>query len=140
LTGLLRSAWIYGWTRPSAKDSPVTILRKLGRQHLGLELEVVQLEGGDQRFLLQPRPQDDRAVWVGPTIVVVWGADAQPEDRTRFEELREQREPGPLADFLQGAQARKALRVVWSPPASVPTQVAKGSFVGSGLIVEQQEG
>ena len=126
------------WIVPSAKDPPLKILQKLGRQGLGTELELVKLDGENRGFLLQRKPEDERAVWVGPTIAVTWQSGATAMDRDRFSSLRKSRKPGPLASFLKAAEVRQALRVSWKPDGAVPEQVTNASYEGSAEIIEPQ--
>ncbi len=132
--------WRYVWSTPSATDSPITILRKLGRQGLGIDCEQVKLDGGETRYLLQRMPEDEGAVWAGPTIAVTWRRDAPPEDRQRLAELRRDRKAGPLADFLKVAQARQVIQVAWKPVGATPMRVSKVTPVGTGLIIEPEGG
>jgi hypothetical protein len=139
LLGAVASAawfsWTYVWRTPSATDSPVTVLRKLGRQGLGIERERVNVSGGD-RYLLQRLPEDDEEVWAGATIKLTWEAEASSKDRDRLYALRNAGKAGPLADFLKGAQARQVIRVDWKPPDATPLRVPKVTPIGTGSIVE----
>jgi hypothetical protein len=136
--GGLWFGWTYVWSTPSGKDSPITVLRKLGRQGLGIECEQVKLEDGRTMYLLQKMPQDEGAVWVGPTIAAQWQPAAAEADRKRFEVLRRDRRARPLADFLRDGEARQVIRARWKPEGAVPMRASKVAPAGKGQIIEPE--
>jgi hypothetical protein len=137
VAGVVWFGWTYLWSTPATKDSPLTILRKLGRQWLGIDCEKVEIDG-KTRYLLQRLPLGEGPVWVGPAIEVAWQSTATDGDRTRFNNLRASRKARPLAKFLKAAQARQVVRIGWTDGAT-PTRVSVPTVVGSGIIIEPQE-
>ncbi len=137
VSGLIWVSWRYVWITPSPKDSQVTILRKLARQRMNIECELVVLDHGVKRYLVQPVP-DDGSVWVAPTIAITWASSVPNEFRERYNELREQRKARPLATFLDAAMKQGAVTIAWDPAAELPSSVpvSKVTRSGSGLIVE----
>lgn len=136
------------WQRtPSPKDTPITVLRKLGKQNLGVSLDRVdvKVEGELQRaYLLQPRVEGHEKIWVGPNIVVVWLVGADPKLRQKVEEqLGPQGSPATLARLLEEGRRRDALRVTWKRMARLtgPYEAKRADVqqvLGPNVIVEQE--
>ena len=128
--------WRYVWTTPTTTDLPVTILRKLARQGLGIEREQVTINGGDTRYLLQRMPEGDDQVWVGAPILLTWQSGATDDDRKRLFDLRTRGKAGPLADYLDEAKTRQVIEIDWRPTGATPRPVSEVTPAGKGQIVE----
>jgi hypothetical protein len=121
--------------RPAAGDPPLTVLRKLPRQGLGLELPQAELtlDGEPERvFLLEPPDVEREEIWVGPEVVLEWRYDrmqADDEDLRRqvLAQLSADGDPQVLTGLLEEGQTRGVLEVVWRPAARLrgPYQAAK---------------
>jgi hypothetical protein len=116
---------------PSQDDMPITILRKLDRQGLGVALNVVEapILGATRRaFLLERWREDQKEFWVGPAIMVKWSDTAEAGLQQRVEELLEQKQSAAmLADFLEKSQGDGDLSVSWGgeKPFERPVQAKK---------------
>jgi hypothetical protein len=111
------------WRTPAVTDTPVQILKKLGRQKLGTLIEQVEVEltqgGGARRaFLLQERSADRETSWVGPPISLRWEDGLTDEVRNLRakveEQLRPMGDPGIAAASLEKAQPSVAVQ--WKQP------------------------
>jgi hypothetical protein len=114
---------------PSAGDTPVELLRKLQRQGLKVYRPQVNVKIGGQgeprrAFLLQANDGRSR-IWIGPSIGL-WGGDqADPDLRRRIDEQLDPEgpgTPGALADLLEEARKKK-IRVDWNPKEKEVSQV-----------------
>ena len=113
--------WYRSWEArqrtPSAKDTPITVLRKLHKQNLGISRDRVdvKVEGELQRaYLLEPWEEDREKIWVGPNIVVEWLAGADTELQQKVEEqLGPRGSAVALAALLEEGLRRGDLRVRW---------------------------
>jgi predicted secreted protein len=145
-------AWRTGQVTPATGDRPIELLRKLGRQGLGVHLPRARLAlDGDTEtvFLLQAEDLAATDVWVGPAITLRW-------DRARLEEtgrdlwrqvrtqLNPPGDPLALANLLERGQASGILVVDWQPTSRLrgPRRVARADL-STGLdedtIVVEEE-
>jgi hypothetical protein len=110
------------WRYPTEgdRDSPITTLKKLGRQGLGLELYEVEIKAGTAQgkaWLYESRDRDRPRKAVGPQIGVEYTA-ADPKinaevqkDVNRYRDAKDN--PGGLAERLEEAQSAKQVAVRW---------------------------
>jgi hypothetical protein len=132
--------------RPTAQDTPVTILQKLYKQELGIIRERVKFdrEGQTQRaFLLEPRVEEREAFWVGPAIVIEWLGQANEQCQRRVErQLGSNGNIALLAQVLEEGRQKRLLRVRWKGteqfkrPCEVPSVDLQ--FLTPGFIIEQE--
>lgn len=102
---------------PSADDDPLTLLRKLHRQNLGVYLDRVVLkieEVNHFAFVLERTREDRETLWVGPSIVVEWLEGADVGLRMQVDkQLGEKGSAATLAVLLERGHKEGALRVTW---------------------------
>jgi len=123
---------------PSEQDKPISVLRKLKRQGLGISLNRVKVEANGelyQLFLLEPNKEDDKKISAGPYIVVRWkevdGRGKLGEQRRLREQVREnlrlRRDPESLAKLLKKGNDKDVLEVRWdrSKAPSRPMRLKK---------------
>jgi hypothetical protein len=143
--------WYGTWRRrrrtPSKGDKPIAVLRQLHRQGLGLELARVDVKIEDEvqrGYLLEPRDEDQKSIWIGPTIVVEWLAGADEALQMEVEEqLWAKGSPLALARLLEQGRARGELRVRWKPMGQLtgPREVRVAEierYFEPTVIVEQE--
>ncbi|NNJ11632.1 hypothetical protein EKD04_014955 [Chloroflexales bacterium ZM16-3] len=82
----LYQEWINHQRTPTETDRPIELLRKLHRQHLSYERELVQvkIDGQEQNALLLQAPGGDQ-VWIGPPIRLLWNDRAPSDLRKKVE-------------------------------------------------------
>jgi hypothetical protein len=110
------------WRFPTDRDrnSPITVLKKLGRQGLGLELHKVTIKEGavkGKAFLYERRDREGVVRAVGPAIAVkyeVGGDAALHADVNRYRDAKD--DPGGLAKRLEKARKVNQIRVRWLIP------------------------
>jgi hypothetical protein len=132
---------------PSEKDEPVTLLRRLHRQELGLYLERVELQVDtvkDFAFVFQPKEEGWETLWVGPAIVVEWlqGADVGLR-RQVAEQLGGHGSALKLAELLALGKQQGDLRVHWRQTAALsrPYRAKREeiiSFEPPNLVIEEE--
>lgn len=132
---------------PSSKDTPITVLKKLHQQNLGLELKRVEftMQGENQRaFLLENHDESQTRLWIGPAIIVEWLEGASPALQQKVEQqLNPKGSAARLAELLQEGQKLGALRVRWKPMGRITgpyeannTDILK--FLDPGFLIEQE--
>jgi hypothetical protein len=136
---------------PSEKDGPIQVLEKLGKRgmRLGLDRTEVKLnEKPTKLFLLEPRNEDEKKIWVGPYIVVEW-PKINGEQLRAQEQLREQvrgllkpdGDPGSLAQLLKQGKNARSLEVGWDKsklpgrPLRIKTDDVKEGATEPDIIV-----
>lgn len=124
-----RRAWLARRT-PKSGDSPIAILRKLARQKLTIERELVTVVSQDgDRHLLRLQADTARArTWLGPRIEFKWhgdGFDQALADALKHH-LDETRDPAAIAKLLKHGTTRGKLTVDWeganNSPCLVPSE------------------
>jgi hypothetical protein len=117
------------WRTPSPRDLPVTTLRKLHRQGLGLNVKRIQLKVGDQpqtAYLLE-RPSDSQEeFWASRGIVFGRPSNvvAKEDLEGRIEsQLTNDGNPTILAELLEEGQRSNYLYVDWEQ-----SKLPKGPF------------
>jgi hypothetical protein len=132
---------------PSPDDSPLSLLKKLHRQNLGVWLERVNLkiEGTDHfAFILEPPNREAERLWVGPVIVVEWLEGADVELRMQVDrQLGEKGSAATLAGLLKRGHQAGALRISWKTTSKLdkPYLADKNdikSFEPPNFIIEQE--
>lgn len=109
---------------PISRDLPISILRKMSKQGVGILSAAVQfrLNNVDLRGYPVERIEDNQALlWVVPKVVTVWAnSEAAREAQGEFEgQLDARADPSVLADILENAGA-DSVAVSWSVSDSVP--------------------
>jgi len=132
---------------PAEDDDPLTLLRKLHRQNLGVYLDrvVLKIGGADHfGFVLESLGEDWEKLWVGPAIVVEWLEGAGVELRMQVEsQLGDKGSADTLATLLERGHKAGALRVTWKQMDRLvkPYLADKAdilSFEPRNLFVEQE--
>jgi hypothetical protein len=140
-------AWAKHRLVPSTGDTPITVLRKLHRQGLGLELIRVDVKIGEELqrgYLLEPKEEDQELVWIGPSIIVEWLAGVEAEIHKEVEEqLSPKGSPATLATLLEENRVQGHLRVWWKQMGRLdgPCQVEVANiqkYIKPTIIVEQE--
>jgi hypothetical protein len=126
-------------TALSAKDDPVTVLRKLDRAHLGLSLPRAICSVGSKEVTLYRLEGDGAgraAAWMAPAIVCVIPADGEMNDS--MNELAKAIDDGATARRVAGIISKgkkaKQLEVRWSAdarPLRGPRQIDEDDVRGS---------
>jgi hypothetical protein len=125
LTARRSKTWIVDFRTPRPDDDPITILKKLGRQELGIYLP--RLNTGDaaapnQVFLLQPWSPERETTWVGPKIQITLSPPGPNLDQAALDQIRVEigamlnAQPGQadlLARTLEDALRRSAVTLTW---------------------------
>lgn len=105
------------WYTPNELDSPLDILKKIHRARLGLKLEGVELTANNQKlraFLIEPRYENQKTIWIAPPILVEIPENADLTDQKNLEEkLRNDAEPAEMARFLKAGKARGSFKIYW---------------------------
>ena len=128
----------------SSEDDPLTALRKLGRQGVGVYVREVQVAigGGSQAaYLLQPEGGSGDP-WIGPQVAYGFLKNDADTTRRLNEELRRGGALRRIADVLDAGQKAGVLRVEWSRAGQLtgPRRVAEDSVtpgVEQPLVVEK---
>jgi hypothetical protein len=106
-----------GRKTPSKDDDPVTLLKKLHRQNLGVRLDRVVVNIQEVKhfaFVLERPGEAWETLWVGPSITVEWLEGADVELRMQVDQqLGEKGSAAALAALLKRGQREGALRVTW---------------------------
>jgi hypothetical protein len=133
------------WLLPAAGDEPVTVLRKLHRQGLGVFLERVELDIEGERhfaYLYQKRPETWEKLWVGPAIVVEWLQGANVDLRRRVgEQLEENGSALKLAELLMTGQEEGDLRTYYRGTMDGPILAGREeatAFLPANIVVEEE--
>ncbi len=137
------------WRYPTEADTPIEVLKKLDRQHLGVHLRRVRVpvEGGEQEvFLLQDDPEHRSAIWVSPPLEIYWRDTAPLELRERVDKLLgPEDDAGELAKALkEGADAKApGLELRWADSGKikglkrVETSTFSSPYLGAARFVNQ---
>jgi hypothetical protein len=123
------SAPIIDWRTPCAGDEPVTVLRKLARQGLGVALDRFDLgteEKPDQVFLLEPWVPTRETSWVAPKLELSLSSPGAGLDEAALNEIKveidkriEDGKPDLLADALEDALGKNAMNYEWKSGEAV---------------------
>jgi len=103
--------WKLRRKRPSEKDNPISLLKKLHRQGIGVCLERVELKDKKQLFLLERWDPKKESFWVGSSIIVRWTKNIEELEKKVEGELKGN--AATLAGLLTEGQKKKALEVSW---------------------------
>lgn len=138
---------------PKSTDDPIEILRKLGRQNLGLHVPRYQYAVDNQKrtlYLVQPRDDLRTADWLTPPIEYTWKGSAsegaEELERQIKENLLAGEDPAGLAALLEAGQRSEDLTVGWAPaarPVDGPREIERskrGSEQGLGRLVGEEVG
>jgi len=127
------TAPIIDFRTPSSEDDPVTILRKLARQGLGVYLDRFDLgtsESPKYVFSLEPWDLRRETLWVGPRIQVTLNRPALNLDQKTVDQIRKQIEvqltvegrADLLADVLETALGKKAVQLKWKASGNIRSE------------------
>lgn len=122
---------------PAPQDDPLTILRKLHRLGLTIELERLEINEGDrtyQGFALEPREDGQPSIWIGPAIEVRVTDAAEPGLREEIDALLIKKDAQQLAATLEHAQRTGVVGVQWSTSSHLvgPTRVPMDAVTPTG--------
>jgi len=132
---------------PSEADDPVTLLKKLHRQNLGVYLERVELKikGANHfAFVFEAHGEDWETLWVGPAIVVEWLEGVDVKLRMQVDkQLGEKGSAATLAALLERGHKEGYLRVTWKQMGQLtkPYLAKKAdilSFEPPNVFIEQE--
>lgn len=123
IVGLAIKNWRSDWV-PTSRDHPISILRKMSKQGVGILSAPVQfrLNKVDLRGYPIERIEDNQALlWVVPKVVTVWAnSEAAREAQSKFEgQVNARANPSILADILENVSI-DLVTVSWSVSDSVP--------------------
>ncbi|MBI2555913.1 MAG: hypothetical protein HYW13_00545 [Planctomycetes bacterium] len=99
------------WKHPSEKDDPISLLKKLHRQGLGVCPSRVRVKDKGELFLLEPWDPKKESFWVGSFIIVRWTKNIEELEKKVEGELKGN--AATLAGLLTEGQKKKALEVSW---------------------------
>jgi hypothetical protein len=136
---------------PSEKDDPIQVLEKLGKRGLRIRLDRTEVNLNEKHtklFLLEPRNEDEKKIWVAPYIVVEWSKmnEAQREAQEQLREqvsghLKPDSDPGSLAKLLKQGENARSLEVRWDKsklpgrPLRIKTDDVKEGTAEPDIIV-----
>jgi hypothetical protein len=130
---------------PSDTDDPITILRKLHKQNLGINLpraNVVIREQPERAYLLEPQTESQTKIWVGPNIVIKWLSVTDELYQKVREQLGVDGDANVLAELLEQGKKKKLLLDRWKHEGQLagPHEVDNGTIdvIEAGLIIEEE--
>jgi len=119
----LVAAPTYNWRQshiPTSSDSPIVVLKKLGKNQLGISLPRVIHHLGNQDvngFVIEKIEDSKTMLWVAPRIAVTWQANAEAQREAFQAEFNLNGNPAELARILEAAGNQ--VTVEWEPNAAV---------------------
>lgn len=110
---------------PTSQDSPVSVLKKIAKNGLGIVLTEVKFKFNNlelRGFVIERIDDGQQLVWVAPAIITGWETSKEALDAQKQfqDDVDARKSPLKLAEELEKAADQRYVQVQWDTQASIP--------------------